>query len=1096
MSITVTGFGKKNVDGVSGNEYIWEIENTGGTDVTYTWTAVGGETGTILIKAGALNHLYTDTLDDITITDGATTIASGTFNDITAPGTYKLGTAANTFYGHEGNDKVNAQGGNDYLEGGLGNDTLLGGGGVDTIYGGEGNDSIRGGGGSDIVYGDNGDDILDGQNGNDYIYGGAGADTITGGAGTDVYVYTTTTDSTSSASDVLTDFVSGEGISLAALGITGIGAGSDKITITDDGTDSTISHNSSSFQIIVQGITGMNAGHFIFDGVTGPTEFADTLVGTTDDDVIDALGGNDSVTGLAGLDSFIGGDGNDTLDGGDGADTLNGGAGNDSLIGGDGIDSILGGSGADTIDGGAGNDIIIANGSTDVISGGTGDDNINAGGGNDTINGNAGNDTMLGGNGTDTFVIDANAGDADVILSFDPASTPDTVDLSAFSDLYFDDIVSQVGAHVVVTLPNSQTLTFYNVNLVDFSAANFVNMNAGTNPVAGPTPNADTLDGTSGADTIDALGGNDVVNGLGGNDTLDGNTGNDTLNGGDGNDALNGGAGDDILTGGAGNDTMTGASGSDTFVIDSNGADADTINGFDTSVSTSQVDLSAWGGSLYFEDLNLNQVGAHSVLDFGNGQTLTFLNTTANDFTIDHFIGVQAGSDPSVSGLVIEGTVGDIAVADRITSINLGDFEVADFNGDGTLDILTQNGSYGDGLVWLNGTDMSVNRVTSFDLGNHKIADVNGDGTLDIVTDLYGGAGWYNGANPSEFNRITFNGVGDFEVAHVNNDGILDVVGNQGTYGNGSPLVGALWYDGSTGASNRITYNDLGENFQVADIDGDGAVEFLSNDGTYQNGIEIKGLTYYEIDGTHLRHTFSGDSGFTVGNFDLDGGLEVLMQDSVYASGAVAAGPVVFQGANQGTRFTYNDLNIFGHGDVTGDGSEEVFSSGGSFSNGTAIPGIIQYNPDGSFERISYSEADVLEVADWDGDGTGDLLVSGGVFGNGLVHLETGVGNNDILTGGGNADTLIGGGGDDTLTGSAGNDVFQFGNGFDNDTVIDFSNGNNTLAFSTVSGISIAADVLSAAAVVGSDTIITIAGEGTITLDNFTGLDALDISIF
>ena len=57
------------------------------------------------------------------------------------------------------------------------------------------------------------------------------------------------------------------------------------------------------------------------------------------DQVIDALGGNDTVETGAGHDTLVGGAGHDVLIGGTGDDVLNGGVGADTLIGGAGNDS-------------------------------------------------------------------------------------------------------------------------------------------------------------------------------------------------------------------------------------------------------------------------------------------------------------------------------------------------------------------------------------------------------------------------------------------------------------------------------------------------------------------------------------------------------------------------------------------------------------------------------------------------------------------------------------------------------------------------------------------------------------------------------------
>ena len=78
--------------------------------------------------------------------------------------------------------------------------TIQGGSKKDSLYGGKGNDSILGNAGNDKIYG---------QAGNDTLWGGAGNDTLKGGDGDDVFIY-------SAGKDVITDYTSGDKISLGS----------------------------------------------------------------------------------------------------------------------------------------------------------------------------------------------------------------------------------------------------------------------------------------------------------------------------------------------------------------------------------------------------------------------------------------------------------------------------------------------------------------------------------------------------------------------------------------------------------------------------------------------------------------------------------------------------------------------------------------------------------------------------------------------------------------------------------------------------------------------------------------------------------------
>ena len=166
------------------------------------------------------------------------------------------------FLGSEGNDVMSGDGGQDWLPGGDGADGLTGGDGHDSVWGGAGDDLLDGGEGDDTIDGGAGidtvvyaqaaagveidlsvvedqltrgagvdtlisienvigsafDDRLIGGAGANALTGGAGADSLAGGAGADLFVYTTLSDSTVAARDVIVDFTRGlDRIDLSAL---------------------------------------------------------------------------------------------------------------------------------------------------------------------------------------------------------------------------------------------------------------------------------------------------------------------------------------------------------------------------------------------------------------------------------------------------------------------------------------------------------------------------------------------------------------------------------------------------------------------------------------------------------------------------------------------------------------------------------------------------------------------------------------------------------------------------------------------------------------------------------------------------------------
>jgi Ca2+-binding RTX toxin-like protein len=101
-------------------------------------------------------------------------------------------------------------------------------------------------------------------------------------------------------------------------------------------------------------------------GTAGP----DALDGTSEGDLIFALGGDDRARGHDGDDCLIGGSGGDRLLGEDGYDRLTGGAGADRLDG---------GKARNAYDAGAGDDRIEArNGRVETVRCGPGDDTVRA----------------------------------------------------------------------------------------------------------------------------------------------------------------------------------------------------------------------------------------------------------------------------------------------------------------------------------------------------------------------------------------------------------------------------------------------------------------------------------------------------------------------------------------------------------------------------------------------------------------------------------------------------------------------------------------------------------------------------------------------
>lgn len=134
---------------------------------------------------------------------------------------------------------------------------------------------------------------------------------------------------------------------------------------------------------------------------------------------------------------------------------------------------------------------------------------------------------------------------------------------------------------------------------------------------------------TQGNDKLTGSNAADYMNAGPGNDHSKGGKGNDDLRGEDGNDVLNGGAGDDFIWGGRDTDRMTGGKGHDMFQY-LHGEGHDTITDFNVKQDRLSAD--------YDGILSVSKSAHDTIIDFGNGDTLTLLHIKPQQVTEDIFV--------------------------------------------------------------------------------------------------------------------------------------------------------------------------------------------------------------------------------------------------------------------------------------------------------------------------------------------------------------------------------------------------------------------------------------------------------------------------
>ncbi|HHP7229793.1 MAG TPA: calcium-binding protein, partial [Xenococcaceae cyanobacterium] len=273
------------------------------------------------------------------------------------------------------------------------------------------------------VIGTNEADTIGGSAADNELQGGEGADFFKGSAGDDIIAGNNLAGDEDDANDTVDYTGLGTGITLQATGTIDKGTlGTDQLIrvetiIADAGQDNTIVSSTFGAASINVDLgaetlevnintptfsTTLNRQVVNFVNVFG-TDKRDTIIGSSDDNVLD---------GGAGSDTIAGDIGNDFLSGGLGFDRINGDGGNDFLSGGLGNDTLIGGTGKDTIFGGDENDALMGQADSDFLDGDFGNDRLDGGFGNDTLIGGFGNDTLVGIN---TFVVNPGSGEFDTI---------------------------------------------------------------------------------------------------------------------------------------------------------------------------------------------------------------------------------------------------------------------------------------------------------------------------------------------------------------------------------------------------------------------------------------------------------------------------------------------------------------------------------------------------------------------------------------------------------------------------------------------------------------------------------------------------------
>ena len=946
----------------------------------------------------------------------------------------------------------NRQGGDaiDIIDLGSGADTAGGGRGFNIILGGSNADYLRSEGVWDDVFGGSGNDTIVATGYGGWLFGGSGGDTITGsdkdGLGLEVIF--------GGSGDDIIDGGGGDDLIIGGEGddtLTG-GEGADIFFFWEGHGDDTITDFD----------TTQDKIHLRSFSQTISWDVLSTKITTVLDE-------NNVVVGLK-IDLSDWGGGTITLDGITSISDLT----EDMFV----LDRIVGDDDSD-----------------DVLQGGTSDD------------------TMTGGTGADTFVFGEESG-ADTITDFS-TTEGDKIDLRSFSQAITWDVLS---TKITVVTDQNNVAIGVRIDLSDWGGGTIV-LN-GITDVNDLTEDMFVLHTLTGSDDID--------------DVLRGGTSDDTMTGGTGADIF-------VFVEGHGDDTITDFSTTGGDKIDLRGFGAaitweelqaamtqvvDDPNTAGVDETATVIDLSAWGGgTITLDGITAAELTADM---FGlPGDTVAWRYGTEGDDTI---VGDGAHN-------IIYGMEGD----DTLRGEGGDDWIFGDEGGDtlegGAGDDLLMGGEGDDTLDGGDGDDMLVGGEGADMLTGGAGADtfVFGEGHGDdTITDF--------DTTQDKIHLRSFSQTISWDVLSTKITTVLD----ENNVVVGLKIDLSDWGGGTITLDGITSISDLTEDMFVldrivGDDDSDDVLQGGTSDDTMTGGTGADTFVFGEESGADTITDFSTTEGDKI---DLTAFTASITWQQLQASMSAVVDDPNTPETESGTVI---DLTAFGGGTITLEGVTSTdltadmfvlddYAGGagddtieGTFRDDTLTGGdgadTFVFGPDSGADTITDFTAgadkidlsaftNITSLGDLRGFQAGDdAVIFLGFNGGGSITLlgvqlgdlsasdfilyqdeYTGAEGDDILTGGAGDDTITGLAGDDTLTGGEGADTFVFASGHGNDTITDFTDGEDTIDLSAFTGINGFGDLTVVQN--GNDTVITVPGGGTITLQGFTStdLDATDFT--